>query len=70
MKDIVSKMLAHPFASCLIIGAVTGGVANIIRAARGVENRPFVELKKVPERPEEEKFKAYDVPVCEDEVAE
>lgn len=35
MKEIVNKVLAHPFATSFIIGAASCGIADIIRAIKG-----------------------------------
>lgn len=44
MKDVVSEMLKHPFATILIIGAVGSLVAEIISVSRGNARKPFVDV--------------------------
>lgn len=34
MKDLINRMLERPFASAMLIGAITNGVANVIAAVR------------------------------------
>ena len=34
MKDVMKKVLDNPWSSAFLIGAVTNGIAKIIRAAR------------------------------------
>lgn len=37
MKDIINRMLERPFASAMLIGAITNGVANVINAVRNLK---------------------------------
>ena len=34
MKDVINRMLERPFASAMLIGAITNGVAHVINAIR------------------------------------
>lgn len=34
MKDIINRMLERPFASAMLIGAITNGIANVVNAMR------------------------------------
>lgn len=40
MKEVVKKMVDHPFATMIAVGAVGSAVADIIRAIRGVPATP------------------------------
>lgn len=42
MKDVVGRILEHPFASWFIVSATLGGIADIIRAARGEKREPII----------------------------
>jgi hypothetical protein len=44
MENLVKTVLDRPFASMMIVGAITGGIANIIRAVRGVQPSPSVQI--------------------------
>lgn len=44
MKDVVETILNHPIASLLVIGAVSFGVADVIRAVKGTRTEPMVNL--------------------------
>ena len=35
MKDIINRMLERPFASAMLIGAITNGVSQVIIAVKG-----------------------------------
>lgn len=47
MKEVLNKMIDHPIATAFITSCVTGGVANIIRAARGVQATPAVTVNTI-----------------------
>lgn len=44
MKDVIGKILNHPIATILVIGATANGIANIISAAKGKGTAPVVYL--------------------------
>lgn len=45
MNDVLKNILEHPFASTIIIGAVLGGIADIIRAGKGYGRYPEMHIK-------------------------
>lgn len=52
MSDIVTKVLNRPFASIIVIGAITGGIAKIIDAAKGTVREPSgLVIKMTDKRP-------------------
>ncbi len=34
MKDIIDKLLERPFVTVMVVGAISGGIAKIIKAAK------------------------------------
>lgn len=44
MKDIVETLLRHPIAALVVVGVTTSGIADIIRAKKGVAGEPFVRI--------------------------
>ena len=44
MNEVVQKMLDHPFASLIVIGAIGTAVASIVGAIKGVPGTPFVSV--------------------------
>lgn len=55
MKDVVKKMLDHPFATCMLVTAASNGIARIVGAARGNEVGPVNSINIGGKVAEEEK---------------
>lgn len=45
MENIVKNILEHPFATMIVITAALGGVADIIRAAKGYGRYPEMHVR-------------------------
>ena len=44
MKDIIETVLRHPIASVIVISVTACGIADIIRAKKGVPGEPFIRI--------------------------
>lgn len=44
MDNVINKILNHPIATWIVISAMTGGVANIVRACKGDKVVPVVSV--------------------------
>ena len=44
MNDIIETVLRHPIASVIVIGVTASGIADIIRAKKGVAGEPFIRI--------------------------
>lgn len=44
MKTVVESILRHPISTGIIVGVTTLGIANIVRAVRGVQVDPLLTI--------------------------
>ena len=44
MKDVIETVLRHPIAAVIVISFTASGIAEIIRARKGVEGEPFITI--------------------------
>lgn len=54
MKDVVNRVIEHPFASWFIISATLSGIADIVRAVKGEKREPVVSVTSNEPVPNEE----------------
>ena len=44
MKETIKNVLNHPIATMIVVGAVFGGVADIISTVKGGGRKPYISV--------------------------
>lgn len=50
MKEVINNALEHPFKTVIIVGAIAGGIARVIMAAKGA-NSNSIAANNVTQKP-------------------